>query len=869
MIQAMHPLTKTMTRHRFSLWVVLLAPFVVVLSLVVITLAHFNQKNVRQLVSVESINMLRSNNEHLAGMLRQYLEVPFQAQLTIAETLVQQGIYKADNLESVETYFKAMLSGALSRYFQQIEMIQLGTETGNFVGFQRIADGSLSLYLKDKRTGDDLYVMPRGGPTVDKKVPNYDPRLRPWYKPVAQSLEPQWSALYVSSTNAEWMAISAMSPLFQASAGAPRGSKAALVGVLSTDLSLTDLSRFLRETYLHKTFKSAVIYIVDSQGQLIAQSISGALVSPASGINKPTSLPAVESSDELVRESFTRTEEIGKAKDSDAFMLRANEQDYFGDFTAYKDPRGLNWRIVTLVSADELTGEAARNSRTALAIAGTLLLLGCLLGALIFHRISIPIRATARAAESLANSTNPIGNINLEPVPSNPVRETHQLTQAFNAMAFRISTQLHNLQDLALRDAVTGLFNINGLSRPTHGNASLPHTLVIIGVHNLSLVNASLGMQAGDQFLQAIAHRLSAAAPNNATLARSAGAKFVVLVPELDARSAHALVTRLLDCFDEPFVTATDDMVLQASAGLLTTTCTGAEIKTLALRKLSLALRHAAAHPDLPYVTYDDGLDNSVRALVKLRSELKTALDKNQLAVYFQPIVHLETKALHGMEALVRWPHSDGMIPPAEFIPVAEESGLIVALGNWIMLQSCTELVQWMAHHPVSDDFALHVNVSVRQLVQSDFVSVVSRALELSGLPAKHLTIEITESILMQESASTLSTIQALRALGAVIALDDFGTGYSSLSYLNHFPFHDIKIDRSFVVEAQTNEVSAAILRAVVDLTKGMRVAAIAEGIETEDQAALLRSLGCCFGQGYLFGRPAPLAQAMAPFIST
>jgi EAL domain-containing protein (putative c-di-GMP-specific phosphodiesterase class I) len=169
---------------------------------------------------------------------------------------------------------------------------------------------------------------------------------------------------------------------------------------------------------------------------------------------------------------------------------------------------------------------------------------------------------------------------------------------------------------------------------------------------------------------------------------------------------------------------------------------------------------------------------------------------------------------------------------------------------------------------PLDEGFALHVNVSVRQLVQADFVDVVAKVLEESTLPAKHLTIEITESMLMQESASTLTTINRLRKLGCVIALDDFGTGYSSLSYLNRFPFHDIKIDRSFLLEAEKSDNSAAILRAVVDLTKGLGVTSVAEGVETYSQAGMLRRLGCTYGQGYLYGRPAPLVQAMTPFMT-
>ena len=659
-----------------------------------------------------------------------------------------------------------------------------------------------------------------------------------------------------------------MAPLLQSSRGAPTGAKDTLLGVLSIDLSLTELSRFLRETHLHQTFHSAVIYIVDAKGQLVAQSIAGPLVSAAATDGKRQFLNASASNDAIVRSSFQAIKNLGHSQAADTFVTKVNGEPYFGSVSTYADPRGLNWRIVTLVSSAELTGDAERQSRWALAVAIGLVLAGGVMGLLIFRRISHPIHATAEAAKDFASRDDPMQTHALVPVQGNAVRETHQLAQAFNAMATRISAQMTSLQDLALKDAVTGLLNVNGLIKSSTWHQTRACTVAVVAVHNLSLVNASLGAKAGDQLLHAIAARLLDASPLGTTWARGTGAEFIAVHLDGGTGSDSTLVARLISCFIAPFVTDTDDLLLQASIGVFSGPCAGHEIETSALRKASLALRQAKANRNVSHVVYDESLESQAKAAVRMATELKAAIERKQLLVYFQPIVSLETGLLHGLESLVRWPHTNGMIPPSTFVPVAEESGLIVDLGNWIMLQACTELAQWMRTTPLDDGFALHVNVSVRQLVQADFVDVVAKVLEESTLPAKHLTIEITESMLMQESASTLTTINRLRKLGCVIALDDFGTGYSSLSYLNRFPFHDIKIDRSFLLEAENSDNSAAILRAVVELTKGLGVASVAEGVETYSQAGMLRRLGCTYGQGYLYGRPAPLEQAMTPFIT-
>ena len=259
-------------------------------------------------------------------------------------------------------------------------------------------------------------------------------------------------------------------------------------------------------------------------------------------------------------------------------------------------------------------------------------------------------------------------------------------------------------------------------------------------------------------------------------------------------------------------------------------------------------------------MVFEPGMADQAMERTRLASELRQALDKDQFLVHYQPVIDLATGRVTGAEALLRWRSpTRGMVPPGVFIAMAEESDLILALGDWVMLRATRDIAQRLPYLP--EDFGLHVNVSARQLIQSDFVEQVQRTLEASGLPARHLTLELTESVLIEGDAVTHQQLSRLRALGLKIAIDDFGTGYSSLAYLSRLPFDCLKIDQTFVRDLVESSQNAAIVTAVLHMAKGFGVTVVAEGVETEAQARRLLQLGCASAQGYWFGRPAPLEQ--------
>jgi EAL domain-containing protein (putative c-di-GMP-specific phosphodiesterase class I) len=268
-----------------------------------------------------------------------------------------------------------------------------------------------------------------------------------------------------------------------------------------------------------------------------------------------------------------------------------------------------------------------------------------------------------------------------------------------------------------------------------------------------------------------------------------------------------------------------------------------------------LALYKAKAEGRNGYRFFEDAMGTEARTRRALEIDLRNAISKGQFELHYQPIVDIKTKQITSVEALVRWRHPErGLIPPVDFIPIAEETGLINPLGEWVLRQACADAMTWPS------DVKVSVNLSPVQFRNFSPIEMFCNALSATGLPPERLEIEITESVLMQGSANNVETLHQLRSIGISIVLDDFGTGYSSLSYLRLFPFDKIKIDRSFVNELSKNSDCASIVSAVAGLGRSLRVATVAEGIETEDQLVLVRTAGCTHAQGYFFSRPRPVA---------
>jgi diguanylate cyclase (GGDEF)-like protein len=370
-------------------------------------------------------------------------------------------------------------------------------------------------------------------------------------------------------------------------------------------------------------------------------------------------------------------------------------------------------------------------------------------------------------------------------------------------------------------------------------------------------INDSLGHPVGDALLKEVAGRLGQCITENDTVARLGGDEFAIVqfCNDCDPSAVALLASHLVEQVSAPYEIAGHQLVIGVSIGISLAPEDGKNPDEL-LKKADLALYRAKEDGRGTYRFFETGMDARAQARRLLELDLRAALRREEFEVYYQPIRDVAKDVVVAFEALARWNHSlRGMISPVSFIPLAEETGLIVPIGEWVLRRACMDAARW------PQDVCVAVNLSPVQFKNVNLVSSVKEALKASGLPAHRLELEITESVLLQNSEATLSVLHELRGFGVRISLDDFGTGYSSLSYLRSFPFDKIKIDRSFVSELATREDSMAIVRAVTGLGKSLGIVTTAEGVETDAQFDLLRQEGCTQAQGYLFSPPRPVAE--------
>jgi diguanylate cyclase (GGDEF)-like protein len=424
--------------------------------------------------------------------------------------------------------------------------------------------------------------------------------------------------------------------------------------------------------------------------------------------------------------------------------------------------------------------------------------------------------------------------------------------------AERTNQMLHS----ALHDALTGLPNralfLDRLQQrlaPTR--LGRPRSAVLfLDLDQLKYINDSLGHLVGDQVLIGVASRLQRSVRPDDTVSRISGDEFAVLLNEVASdQEARAVAERALEGVREPFIFGSRNLVVSASIGVRVVRADDRDAQDV-MRGADLAMYEAKASGRGRVGTYRRELDERALQRLGLEEQLRAALENGEFRIVYQPIIALRSGRIDGVEALLRWRHPErGTVPPSEFISIAEETGLIVALGAWVLRESCLQTVSWNAAHPHTP-LQLNVNLSARQLHEMDLVASVRRILNETGLPPHQLTLEVTESILLRDAASSIEQLRALRRTGVTIAIDDFGTGYSSLSYLQRLPVDIVKIDRSFVSEVASGARAAAFVRAILQLCRTIELRTVAEGVETAAQAAVLRRLRCDQAQGYFFAHP-------------
>ncbi|HKE55380.1 MAG TPA: EAL domain-containing protein [Pyrinomonadaceae bacterium] len=439
----------------------------------------------------------------------------------------------------------------------------------------------------------------------------------------------------------------------------------------------------------------------------------------------------------------------------------------------------------------------------------------------------------------------------------------------------RISRVLEETKDhfrhAAFHDSLTGLPNRamftellkaeieSSKRRPDHLFAVL-----FLDLDRFKNINDSLGHTHGDLLLVAFAERLEKTLRPVDTLSRFGGDEFAILLSGIaDTTDAIRVAERIHEELTQPFVLDRNSAFASASIGIALSS-SGYDRSEDILRDADTAMYRAKENGKARYEMFDSGMHARAVSRLQLESDLRKAVENMEFAIHYQPIIALETGRLAGFEALVRWNHPRrGLVSPNDFIPVAEETGLIVPIGQWVLEEACKRIREWQVHSPGHRSLSLSVNLSGRQVSQPDLVEQIKGALTRSKLNPHCLKLEITESVVMENAEAATIMFRQLRALGVQLSIDDFGTGYSSLSYLHRFPLNYLKIDRSFVGRMSTVDDNSEIVRTIATLARNLGMQVIAEGIETEEQHQQLKALGCEYGQGYLFSRPVDIEGAL------
>ena len=388
--------------------------------------------------------------------------------------------------------------------------------------------------------------------------------------------------------------------------------------------------------------------------------------------------------------------------------------------------------------------------------------------------------------------------------------------------------------------------------------------LLFLDLDNFKTINDSLGHGTGDELLKAVAQRLQASVRDMDSVSRLGGDEFLIVVADVDSLAAVSAVARQVqEKLAHPFVLKGMQVVSTLSIGIALYPEDGEDFDTL-LKHADVAMYQAKSSGRNAFCFFDAQLNDASHERLTLELDLRQALRRNELLLHYQPIVELASGRLLAVEALIRWRHPlQGMIGPERFIPLAEQSGLIVEIGEWVLQEACRQAMLWQAAGLMP--FVVSVNLSAVQFRRGDMEALVRKVLGSTGLPAERLELELTESILLQDSQAFIDLLSRLKALGVGLSIDDFGTGYSSLAYLQRFQVNKLKIDQSFVRNLQGNPQDQAIVTAIIQMAKSLQLLTTAEGIEDETTRALLAGLGCDQGQGYLFAEPLT-AQALAAF---
>jgi diguanylate cyclase (GGDEF)-like protein len=527
-------------------------------------------------------------------------------------------------------------------------------------------------------------------------------------------------------------------------------------------------------------------------------------------------------------------------------------------YQAIEDETGKIGEIYIQANLDTLNEKVYTAIIAALMILGFGLIVSYLLSLKLQNNISDPILGLAKVTRHIRES----GNYH-EYVKPSDIEEIDQVREEFNALLEQISLKEEGLKHLASHDVLTKLPNrayftdilINALIRGMR--KSHMHSILFLDLDRFKNINDSLGHTAGDKLLEQLSLRLLKVMRGDDLIARLGGDEFTILLQEVTGPDeAIDIANRVIEALSEPFSVENHEVVISPSIGIAMYPEHGATPEAL-LKNADVAMYSAKLEGGNHYAFFDHSMDIAAKKRLTLEESMRKGIATNQFYLVYQPQISIATNQITGFEALCRWQLEDGtIVSPADFIPVAEETGLILDIGEAILRQAISQVKQWVKSGLITEHVA--INISPKQFKQPHpgLLELVTSILDEHALPPEYIELEITETVIMNEAGNTINLMNEFKKQGLKFAVDDFGTGYSSLTYLTKFPIDTLKIDMSFIKNIEFSESQRSIVRTIIDLGKNLDLKVIAEGVETQKQYEILAEMGCDSIQGYIFSRP-------------
>ncbi len=866
-------ITKFNQRRSISLQIILITPFVLQIFGAVGLVGYFSFRNGQKSVQNLAEQLMGEIEVLISEHLDTYLATPHTVN-QLNKHALDLGQLSTEDLRSMEQHFWRQ-----SQVFDLVSYIQFGNAQGEFVGLEVNDDRTIRYQVTEFQKSLQTYAIEPQGQRgrLLKTSPNYDPRNRPWYIVPQQADRPAWTDIY-AWVNPPTLAITLGQPYYD-----PSGK---FQGILATDLTIAQISDFLRTLRIGK---SGQTFIFDAAGWLIATSANELPFTMVE--DTPQRIHTKDSSDLLTRATVKYLiEHFGSLTNIDAeqtLYFKINEEKHFLNISFLQDEHGLNWIGAIVVPESDFMSEVNANNRTSILLCFGALGLATTLGICTSRWITRPIRQLIEASQAIST-----GYFNQVKVVKG-VRELDALTFSFNQMAEQLQISFRDLeranqnleQEIVERQQIGQKLEYNALHDPL---TDLPNrtllmerleqvikrirreenylcAVLFIDLDRFKIINDSLGHQIGDLLLIAIAQKLTSIVRETDTIARLGGDEFIALLePITQINDAIDIAERIIEELRLPFYLEKRQVFTAASIGIVLSSKEYSQADDI-LRDADIAMYRAKSRGKARYEMFDQEMYNLAVARHKLENNLRHALDRQEFQVYYQPIISLDNKKIVGFEALLRWQHPEqGLISPAKFLPIAEEIGLIVPIGEWILHSACQQMALWQTQISTASQLKMSVNLSAKQLQDPNFLGAVKRVLTQTGLEGKSLQLELTESMLMENLKALTTLLWQLKEEGIELSIDDFGTGYSSLSYLHRLPIDNLKIDRSFIKSIGKEKDGRNIVATIINLAHQMEMTTIAEGIESPKQLDRLQFLGCEKVQGYLFSRPVPSDQATA-----